>query len=77
MISTQDTERLRKDFAFSDILGFGFSYKQKQVLIDLRLTLRHSSNADFYQPNYGHNSIGIESGISFQLKNNDEDPKPK
>lgn len=68
MISGQDTERLKKGFAFSDILGFGFSYKQKHILYDLRLTLRHNSSANLSQPNDGHNSVGIESGISFQLK---------
>lgn len=68
MISGEDTERLKKGFAFSDILGFGFSYKQKNILFDLRMSLRHNSNANFYQPNDGHNSVGIESGISFQLK---------
>ncbi len=67
MISGQDTERLKKGFAFSDIFGIGFSYKQKIILFDLRLSIRHNSNANLYQPNHGHNSLGLESGISFQL----------
>lgn len=67
MISEKDTERLNKGFMFSDIFGLGLSYKIKIVLIDVRLTLRHNSNANLYKPNHGHNSVGIESGILFQL----------
>ena len=67
MISNEDTERLRRGFAFSDILGLGFSWKQKRILFDFRFTLRHNSNLNFASPNKGHNSFGIESGISFQL----------
>jgi hypothetical protein len=68
MFSDEDTERLRKGFAFSDIFGLGFSYERKKVVFDLRLTVRHNSNADLYLPNGGHNSIGVESGISFRLR---------
>ncbi|WP_299135000.1 acyloxyacyl hydrolase [uncultured Tenacibaculum sp.] len=68
MISAVDTERLKKGFAFSDVLGVGFSYKQKELLFDFRLTLRHNSNANLYFPNKGHNSIGFESGVSFEIK---------
>lgn len=67
MFSGSDTERLKKGFAFSDIFGFGFSYKRKMVLLDFRLSIRHNSNADLSSPNNGHNSIGIESGVSFLL----------
>ncbi len=67
MISNEDTERLRKGFAFSDVLGLGFSWRQQKIRFDFRFTLRHNSNLDFAFPNKGHNSFGIESGISFQL----------
>ena len=67
MISGKDTERLKKGFTFSDIIGVGFSYEQKIILFDFRLTLRHNSNFEFYAQNSGHNSVGIESGISIQL----------
>lgn len=67
MISNGDTERLKEGFAFSDIFGLGFSWKQKKMTFDLRFTLRHNSNLNFASPNKGHNSAGIESGISFQL----------
>ncbi len=67
MISGDDTERLKKGFAFSDILGLGFSWKQRKVIFDLRFTLRHNSNLDLAFPNSGHNSAGIETGISFKL----------
>lgn len=68
MISTAHTERLKKGFAFSDIFGLGFSLQQKQIQFDLRLTLRHNSNANLSQPNAGHNSSGIELGINFLLQ---------
>jgi hypothetical protein len=67
MNSGVDTERLKKGFAFSDIVGFGFAYRRKIILFDIRLTLRHNSNANLSMPNNGHNSAGVESGISFQL----------
>jgi hypothetical protein len=67
MIANADTERLKKGFAFSDILGFGLTYQHHRLFFDLRLTLRHNSNADLYKPNHGHNSVGLESGIAFQL----------
>ena len=67
MISNQDTERLKKGFAFSDIIGVGISFKQKNILFDLRMTLRHNSNANLFKPNFGHNSLGFESGVTFQL----------
>jgi len=67
MIGTEDTERLRSGFAFSDIFGIGASYRQKKIVFDFRFTLRHSSNANLSRPNNGHNSVGFESGISFFL----------
>lgn len=67
LFSDADTERLKKGFAFSDIVGAGLSYNLNTIYLDLRLTLRHNSNASLFTPNMGHNSIGIESGISFQL----------
>lgn len=67
MLSTIDTERLKKGFAFSDILGFGIFYKQNRFLFDLRFTIRHNSNANLFFPNNGHNSVGIESGFSFRI----------
>ncbi|WP_435623955.1 acyloxyacyl hydrolase [Flagellimonas sp.] len=68
MFSEDDTERLTKGLAFSDILGLGFSHTQKSIRFDLRTTLRHNSNANFSKPNNGHDSIGLEMGVSFQLK---------
>ena len=68
MWATAETERLKKGFAFSDILGLGFSYQINKVVLDLRTTLRHNSNANLSKPNHGHNSVGIETGISFFLR---------
>ena len=67
MYSGEDTERLKQGFAFSNIFGLGFSYKEKKVLFDIRLTIRHSSNLELSQPNHGHDSTGIEFGISHEL----------
>jgi hypothetical protein len=67
MISGDDTERLKKGFAFSDIVGIGFSYQQQKLRFDFRFTIRHNSNLDFAFPNSGHNSAGIETGVSLFL----------
>ncbi|NQX81764.1 MAG: acyloxyacyl hydrolase [Flavobacteriaceae bacterium] len=67
MISGIDTERLKKGFAFSDIIGFGILFKIKKTHIDSRITFRHDSNAGLGSPKSGHNSAGLELGISYQL----------
>lgn len=68
MFSGDSTERLTKGLAFSDILGLGVSHTQKNIRLDLRTTLRHNSNANISKPNNGHDSIGLEMGVSFRLK---------
>ena len=67
MISNYGTERLKKGFAFSDVLAIGFFTHFKPFILDLRFTLRHNSNANLGRPNNGHNSAGIETGISFKI----------
>lgn len=67
MLATDDTERLKKGFAFSDILGLGFAYQPGKVAFDLRFTYRHNSNANLSKPNNGHDSVGLEAGVSVQL----------
>jgi len=67
IIADADTERLKKGFAFSDIIGLGFFFKTKPIWFDVRTTLRHNSNANFSFPNNGHNSVGFEVGVSFPL----------
>ncbi len=66
-ISTESTERLRKGFTFSDVIGLGTSYEIRKMRWDFRATLRHTSNAQLASPNSGHNSFSIETGISFLL----------
>lgn len=61
------TERLAKGFAFSDVVALGASYTISKISFDLRFSLRHTSNADLYYPNAGHNSTCIEAGFLFQL----------
>ncbi len=67
MISSIDTERLAKGFAFSDIFALGVSYMVNFIFLDLRFSLRHVSNANLQSPNSGHNSTNMEFGVSFQL----------
>lgn len=66
-ISTESTERLRKGFTFSDVVGLGTSYQYRKLRWDFRATLRHTSNAQLASPNSGHNSFSIETGVSFLL----------
>ena len=64
-ISTESTERLRKGFTFSDMIGIGTSYEFQKLRWDFRASLRHTSNAQLAQPNSGHNSFSIETGVSY------------
>lgn len=68
MISGRDTERLRRGFAFSDILGLGLAYRRGRGYVDLRATVRHNSNAALALPNYGHNTAGGEVGVGWYLR---------
>jgi hypothetical protein len=67
MLSDKATERLAKGFAFSDILAFGTSYEIGEIVLDVRYSLRHTSNANFKKPNQGHNTMNIEFGMLFEL----------
>jgi len=67
MTSTADTERLKRGFSFSDILGMGMRYQIGRLSYDIRFTLRHVSNANLRLPNSGHNSAGIEIGFLSSL----------
>ena len=57
-----DTERLKKGFAFSDILSVGYNYKMNKFSFDAKFMFRHASNANLQMPNYGLNSAGFEIG---------------
>jgi hypothetical protein len=67
MTATAATERQKKGFSFSDILGMGMRYQIGRLNYDIRVTLRHVSNANLRLPNSGHNSAGIEMGFSSSL----------
>ena len=67
MITTIETDRLNNGFAFSDILGVGFNCKINPLIIDIRATARHNSNANLSSPNGGVNSLGLETGVKFIL----------
>ncbi len=62
-----DTERLKKGFAFSDILSIGYNYRFHGISVDLKAMTRHVSNANFQSPNLGLNSIGFEMGVYYEL----------
>lgn len=67
MISDTETERLAKEFAFSDIIAFGVACKVGKIVFEIRPGLRHVSNANLQYPNSGHNSSNIDFGILFPL----------
>jgi hypothetical protein len=67
MISDTETVRLSKGFAFSDVVALGFSFKINKVVIDLRPSFRHVSNASIKKINHGYNIINAEFGICFPL----------
>jgi hypothetical protein len=67
MMSTTETERLAKGFAFSDVAALGIFYTIKKITIDIRGVLRHTSNAGLQSPNLGHNSTGFETAVSVSL----------
>lgn len=62
-----DTERLKKGFAFSDILSVGYNYKMKKLSFDAKFMFRHASNANLQMPNYGLNSAGFEIGSYYEF----------
>lgn len=62
-----DTERLKKGFAFSDILSVGYNYKLKNVSFDAKFMFRHASNANLQMPNFGLNSAGFEFGSYYEF----------
>jgi lipid A 3-O-deacylase PagL len=67
MFTDRETERLSKGFAFSDVLSLGFSYRMKNVTLDLRPNVRHTSNAGLQSSNAGFNTANIEFGFSMPL----------
>jgi hypothetical protein len=58
------TERLAKGLAFSDIVALGVGYRFTTVLVELRLGLRHVSNAHLKFPNGGNNNATIDFALS-------------
>lgn len=62
-----DTERLKKGFAFSDILSVGYNYKMENLSFDAKFMFRHASNANLQKPNYGLNSSGFELGAYYEF----------
>lgn len=62
-----DTERLKKGFAFSDILSVGYNYRIKKLSFDAKFMFRHASNANLQMPNFGLNSSGFEIGSYYEF----------
>ncbi|RZK11150.1 MAG: hypothetical protein EOO46_07790 [Flavobacterium sp.] len=67
MFTDTETERQSKGFAFSDVFGIGFSLNMKDVTLDLRPNIRHTSNAGLQNANAGFNTLNIEAGVIFSL----------
>ncbi|WP_396601447.1 acyloxyacyl hydrolase [Algibacter sp. R77976] len=67
MFADKATERLAKGFAFSDIFGLGLSHEIKNVQLDFRYSVRHTSNLELKQPNGGHNTTNVEFSVLFKL----------
>lgn len=65
MISDQETERLAKGFAFSNVIALGVSYKIQEFEFDIKPNIRHVSNAGLSSPNSGFNTKNIEFGFSY------------
>lgn len=62
-----DTERLKKGFAFSDVISVGYNYRMKKLSFDMKLIYRHVSNANLQKPNFGLNSAGFEFGTYYEV----------
>ena len=62
-----ETERLARGFAFSNMLGLGLGHRTGRVLLELRPSWRHVSNADTRRPNSGHDTATLELGVSLSL----------
>jgi hypothetical protein len=67
MIIDNETERLAKGFAFSDVVALGFSSKIGQMTFDLRPNIRHVSNGGLQSPNLGFTTFNIAGGFSFSI----------
>lgn len=67
LITDTETERLSKGFAFSNVVGPGFSLQQGKTIFDIRFNLRHVSNARLQPKNSGYNTINVEFGISYAI----------
>ncbi len=67
MVTDTETERLSKGFAFSDDIALGFSFKVKNIALDIQSNARHVSNAGIQSSNAGFNTKNIEFGLTFPL----------
>jgi hypothetical protein len=67
MISDEETERLSKGFAFTNVIALGVSFKVQNFLLDLKPSFRHVSNAGLSSPNIGFNTKNIELGFSYHF----------
>lgn len=63
-----DTERLKKGFAFSDVITLGCNYRFHKFSLDGKFMFRHASNANLQKPNYGLNATGFQFGMYYELE---------
>ena len=67
MITDTETERLSKGFAFSDVLSLGVTLHYHSLSLDIRPSIRHTSNAGLQGLNAGFNTFNFESGLVYRL----------
>lgn len=67
MYSDAGTERLKHGFTFTDIFGIGQTLHFDTFQFDVRLYLKHDSNANLRTPNHGHNAVVFETGVLVNL----------
>jgi hypothetical protein len=64
MLGDAATERLARGLAFSNVLGVGVGARAGALLVELRPSWRHVSNADTRRPNSGHDTANLELAAS-------------
>ena len=65
-----ETDRLPSGFAFSDIVGIGLAFHTGNVILDIRPSIRHYSNAGLASPNGGYNLVALDFGVLVDIGKN-------
>lgn len=64
-----DTKTARQDkgFAFNNVLGIGGNYTSGNFMYDLKIQIRHLSNANTHMPNFGYDALGVDIGVYYRF----------